>query len=70
MIKFQVVKNEKLKVLTYVRTHPEELLGLGISFSCFFAVNSEEWSLGPYETKLENVWNVILKILTHVRTHP
>ena len=36
MIKLKVVDNEKLKVLTYARTHPEELLAPKITFSWFF----------------------------------
>ena len=38
MMKLKVVENEKLKVLTCVRTHPEELLALKIWFCVFFHV--------------------------------
>ena len=36
MMKLKVVEDEKLKVLTHVRTHPEELLVPKIWFSLFF----------------------------------
>ena len=69
MIKLKVVENEKLKVLTWVRTHPEELL-VPKKF-IFLDFGQEKVKNGVYDhmTKLKNVWNVILKVLTCVRTH-
>ena len=49
MMKLKVVENEKLKVLTCVRTHPEELLAPKIRFSSFFELKGQECSLGPYD---------------------
>jgi len=49
MIKLKLVKNNKLKVLTYVRTHPEELFVPKIPFSCFLRTKSQEWCLWPYD---------------------
>ena len=49
MTKLKNVWNVILKVLTYVRTHPEELLVQKISFSCFLRPASQEWRLGPYD---------------------
>ena len=50
MMKLKVVENEKLKVLTCVRTHPEELLApKKLIFLVFLNTKGQEWSLGPYD---------------------
>ena len=45
MMKLKVVEDEKLKVLTCVRTHPEELLAPKFRFPGFWTAKSQEWSL-------------------------
>ena len=49
MMKLKVVEDEKLKVLTCVRTHPEELLAPKIWFSSFLSSKGQECTLGPYD---------------------
>ena len=52
MIKLKIVDNKKLKVLTYVRTHPEELLVSKISFLWFFEGKNHYWGPGRWEDVL------------------